>query len=171
MKIYTKTGDNGETSLYGGQRISKDDIRIETIGTVDELNSVIGVIRSKQVDFDQVLQKIQNKLFVLGAELSSPDSDTLKIAQHDVEQLEQWIDSYSESLPQLREFILPGGSELAAQLHLARSVCRRAERNCVALMRFGLQVIWLNRLSDLLFVLARYSNYSVNIPDEPWRDK
>ncbi len=168
MKIYTKTGDGGETGLFGGERVSKDSPRIEAYGAVDELNSVIGVVRSLRPseDIDSVLKKIQTDLFVLGADLATQKSSKRRIvpnirASH-IKPLEIFIDTFQDSLPPLESFVLPGGSPAAAQLHFARTVCRRAEVLTVRLSRSetinSSVCIYLNRLSDLLFVLARYAN-------------
>ena len=166
MKIYTRTGDLGETGLFGGPRVGKDMARIEAFGTVDELNSVLGVVRAEALsdDVDHVLERIQRELLDLGSELASPDpvkQGTRKIDRGDVSALEDEIDRFEESLEPLDEFILPGGNRASALLHLARTVCRRAERRLVALVRHSpdeislLLLAYLNRLSDLLFVLAR----------------
>ena len=166
MKIYTRTGDLGETGLFGGPRVGKDMARIEAFGTVDELNAVLGVVRAETLpdDVDRVLERIQRELLDLGAELASPDpvkQGTRKIDRGNVSALEAQIDRFQESLEPLDEFILPGGNRAAALLHLARTVCRRAERRLVTLVRHGQEEIsllllaYLNRLSDLLFVLAR----------------
>ena len=166
MKIYTRTGDLGETGLFGGPRVGKDMARIEAFGTVDELNAVLGVVRAETLpdDVDRVLERIQRELLDLGAELASPDpvkQGTRKIDRGNVSALEAQIDRFQESLEPLDEFILPGGNRAAALLHLARTVCRRAERRLVTLVRHGQEEIslfllaYLNRLSDFLFVLAR----------------
>jgi cob(I)alamin adenosyltransferase len=166
MKIYTRTGDLGETGLFGGPRVGKDMARIEAFGTVDELNAVLGVVRAETLpdDVDQVLERIQRELFDLGAELASPDpvkQGTRKIDRGNVSALEAQIDRFQESLQPLDKFILPGGNRAAALLHLARTVCRRAERRLVTLVRHSQEEIslpllaYLNRLSDLLFVFAR----------------
>lgn len=170
MKIYTKTGDKGETSLYGGKRVSKATIRIEAYGTVDELNTVIGICRamSPPQRVDEALLKIQNQLFTLGADLASPLSNTKnknvpRISEDDSKFLEDLIDKLDSEIKPLRSFILPGGSLLSAQIHFARTVCRRAERLIVQLSKkekIGTQpIIYLNRLSDFLFVLARWVNH------------
>jgi cob(I)alamin adenosyltransferase len=179
MKIYTRTGDRGDTSLFGGQRVSKDALRIEAYGTVDELNSVLGIVRADnaQPDLDRLLARIQDALFVLGADLATPRSadkkDLRRITAADAEILEGEIDAIEARLQPLRSFILPGGSPVAARLHFARTVCRRAERNVVRLSRtedIGDDVtVYLNRLSDLLFVLARFANHIANVPETPWR--
>ncbi|MEW6510347.1 MAG: cob(I)yrinic acid a,c-diamide adenosyltransferase [Bacteroidota bacterium] len=179
MKIYTRTGDRGETSLYGGQRVPKDALRVEACGTVDELNSVIGMIRSDapQPEIDAVLTQVQNRLFDLGADLATPRAlartDVRRIDAGDATDLEQHIDAIEGRLKPLQQFILPGGSPVAARLHFARTVCRRAERSVVRLSRnedIGDTITtYLNRLSDLLFVLARYANQSAAVPEITWK--
>jgi len=181
MKIYTKTGDNGETSLFGGERARKDNPRIEAYGAVDELNSMLGVALAEinNDEIKQILTQVQNDLFVLGADLASPLQKENKnfiiprIKEETIKKLETFIDSIEYKLPELKNFILPGGSKGAALLHLARTICRRSERNVVSLaskVDIGSNpVIYLNRLSDLLFVLARYENLSSNCPDVEWQ--
>lgn len=178
MKIYTKTGDRGETGLFAGPRVRKDHPRIEAYGTVDELNSLLGLARAEvpPEDMDQVLTQIQHELFALGAELATPapEKQHYLVSNVAVEHLESVIDQYESRLPPLKEFILPGGTRLAAVLHVARTVCRRAERCVVAVMNERDTVRWeiveyLNRLSDLLFVLARAANAAEQRPDTPWR--
>jgi cob(I)alamin adenosyltransferase len=179
MKIYTKTGDSGETGLIGGVRVPKDAVRIEAYGTVDELNAVVGLVRAETPppQIDQVLAKIQNALFDLGAELATVTSTakrTSSIHSEQIAELEQAIDAAESQLPPLAQFILPGGVKLAASLHLARTVCRRAERRVIALRSAGESVsseaiIYLNRLSDLLFVLARLANALAARPDVAWQ--
>ena len=180
MKIYTKTGDSGDTGLFGGPRVSKDAPRIEAYGTVDELNSVLGVARTQGLDdeIDRLLARIQNELFALGAQLATPDPaahQTLMIGPPQISALETAIDRFELGLEPLKQFILPGGTPGAAQLHLARTVCRRAERRLVSLMRGSAEpisgdlVIYLNRLSDLLFVLARAVNHAAGCADVPWQ--
>ena len=153
-RIYTRGGDKGETSLGDGSRISKRDPRVAAMGDVDELNSLLGLAGG--------LDRIQNELFDLGADLSVPFSgheDRLRVTQEAVDRLEQEIDEANASLPELKSFVLPGGSERAAQLFLARAVCRRAERAALAVSDTNpLAAVYLNRLSDLLFVLARAAN-------------
>ena len=178
MKIYTTTGDNGETSLYGGRRVPKDSLRIESYGTVDELNSALGVARAWKPapDIDGILVRIQNKLFVLGADLATPEdkkgASVERIRNEDVKDLERTIDTFDSQLKPLASFILPGGSHLAAQLHLARTICRRAERLVVRLSREekieSTCIVFLNRISDLLFVLARYANKLDGQEEMPW---
>lgn len=180
MKIYTRTGDQGETSLRGGPRVAKDILRIEVCGTVDELNCVLGLVRAHGVSarVDQLLDRVQNDLFSIGTELASPDPvarGTRSIGPQHVARLEGEIDQFQGLLPPLTQFILPGGTPAAATLHVARAVCRRAERRLVALARQGDQEVsssllaYLNRLSDLLFVLARAANQEAGREDEPWR--
>lgn len=179
MKIYTKTGDRGDTSLFGGQRVPKDALRIEAYGTVDELNSILGLVRADNGDpeVDRILEQIQNELFELGADLATPQSvvksKVKRIESRDVQGLEGILDGLEEQLKSLRSFILPGGSPVAARLHFARTVCRRAERAVVRLSRnedIGETItVYLNRLSDLLFVLARYVNRRAGVPEVKWR--
>lgn len=176
MKIYTKTGDDGTTGLFGGGRVRKDDIRVESYGTVDELNAVIGVARALglSASVDVVLAEVQKDLFTLGAELACVPGKEEKLpmtrlTSADGERLERAIDAAEEGLPALTNFVLPGGSAQAASLHHARTVCRRAERGVIALggVRDDL-VIYLNRLSDLLFTLARRENHERSVTDVPW---
>ncbi len=182
MKIYTKTGDGGETGLFGGGRIPKDSLRVAAYGEVDEVNAVLGLARTldPQELVDALLQRIQRDLFTIGAELAAPDPDTVQkalsrraaIAESDITALEDAIDSHESRLEPLKNFILPGGAPKAATLHLARTVCRRAERAVVALSRHE-QISpailrYLNRLSDLLFVLARAANAHAGRPDVKW---
>jgi cob(I)alamin adenosyltransferase len=184
MKIYTKTGDDGSTGLFGGGRVAKDDARIEAYGTVDELNAVIGVARAALIaaDVDEVLARVQNDLFVAGAELATPvealtklDQRSSRVGEVHAARLEAAIDRFEERLQPLREFILPGGSAGGAALHFARTVCRRAERRVVTFRGLHADavsdavVIYLNRLSDLLFVLAREANLAAGVADVPWR--
>jgi len=180
MKIYTKTGDAGDTGLFGGPRVSKDNLRIEAYGTVDELNSVLGVVRtcSPPPPLDALLGQIQNELFALGAQLATPDPaahKTALIGMAQVSALEQAIDRLETDLAPLSQFILPGGTPTAAHLHLARTVCRRAERRLVSLVRVSAEpisaelIVYLNRLSDLLFVMARAANRVAGVSDIPWQ--
>lgn len=175
MKIYTKTGDSGQTGLLRGDRVWKDNARVEACGSVDELNALIGVVRAEGVgvDDDQVLAAVQEHLFQIGAALATPDRTAPQTpAGALVEWLERAIDQRQTLLAPLRAFILPGGSRPAASLHLARCVCRRAERRSVPLARDDLVsmdlVKYLNRLSDLLFVLARVANHRDGVPDTLW---
>ena len=181
MKIYTTTGDEGETSLFGGKRVAKDTLRIESYGTVDELNSMLGVVRSLKPSkkIDETIVHIQNELFVLGADLATPnekqDKNVVRLGKDHVSHLESVIDSLEKKLKPLSSFILPGGSPVAAHLHLARTICRRAERLVVRLAREEqidpFCVMYLNRLSDLLFVLARYANRVEGGVETPWVGK
>jgi cob(I)alamin adenosyltransferase len=181
-RVYTRSGDDGTTGLGGGQRVPKDHLRIETYGTVDELNSVIGVARSVDLDpfLDECLGHVQNDLFHVGSDLCILEEDKARMPVPRVEErhlteLEGWIDRMHEELAPLENFILPGGTEGAAQLHLARTVCRRAERLAVHLSRaeaVGPFVVrYLNRLSDLLFVMARYENLRKGRPDVTWKSR
>jgi cob(I)alamin adenosyltransferase len=180
VKIYTKTGDKGETSLFGGERVSKNSDRIEAYGTVDELNSFIGlaIIEVKDISVKELLTKIQNQLFVLGSDLATPrngETDNARIGRITpkfYEEIEKAIDYYDAQLEVLKNFILPGGSKSASLLHVCRTVSRRAERKAVALndrVKLGDNIIiFLNRLSDLFFVLARYENKCHSVPDVKW---
>jgi len=208
MKIYTKTGDSGTTSLFGGKRLSKNDARVEAYGTVDELNSLIGIVlaslRHSRLDRESLrtessgrtsdphlrgddkvksavsnkLVRIQKELFVLGGDLASPNDLKIKIPRIKrpfITRLEQEIDSWVKNLPKLRNFILPDGSKVGSQLHLARSVARRAERSIAALsskekINQNAQ-IYINRLSDWLFVLARYVNKLENQKENIWKGR
>ena len=179
MKIYTKTGDTGETGLLGGARVPKDHVRVAAYGDVDETNAAIGVVRAlAQPPLDQLLFGVQKDLFAIGAQLADP---TQKVAARrakaavtaaHVRRLEKAIDARQEMLPPLRSFVLPGGTPTASLLHQARTVCRRAERSVVTLARGGhvdpVIVVYLNRLSDLLFVLARSANQAAGVPEERW---
>lgn len=177
MKIYTKTGDAGETGLFDGTRVPKSDARVATYGEVDELNACLGLARSASGDpqLTGMLERLQRDLFALGATLADPahriaDRVTkAAIAPEDIAQLEEWIDTLETELTPLRRFILPGGTQSAAALHLARTVCRRAERAMVALG--GLEpelLIYVNRVSDLLFVMARAANHRTNTAETEW---
>lgn len=183
MKIYTRTGDGGETGLFGGKRVPKHHLRVEAYGQVDELNAVIGLALALEPRpyARDVLEQAQRDLFTIGAELATPDLAKLakalrgpRVGPPAVAALEQAIDRHEAGLPPLREFILPGGVPKAAALHLARTVCRRAERAVVMFHRkhrtggSSSVVPYLNRLSDLLFVLARAANHAAGAPDQPW---
>lgn len=177
MKIYTKTGDKGQTGLVGGSRVSKDSARIHAIGDVDELNACIGLARlvPAEENVDDLLRRIQNWLFDLGAELATPpDSKYVNqsIGETQTKMLEESIDAQTEQLPPLRAFILPGGTEAAARLHHCRSVCRRAERSMLALhARDPLRpetLVFVNRLSDWLFLAARTANRAACVEDVKW---
>lgn len=181
MKIYTRTGDDGTTGLFGGSRVAKTDPRVEAYGTVDEACAAIGLARAAGVSsaIDAVLEQLQNDLFVIGAELACAPGKAEKLLKTmrlieaaDVERLEKAIDAAEEGLPPLRSFILPGGTQAAATLHLARCIARRAER-CVLALQGPAAVrrevlVYLNRLSDLLFVLARKANHEAGAEDVPW---
>ena len=168
MKIYTRTGDLGETSLFGGARVSKSDPRIDAYGTVDELNALIGVARAswQESPIDAQLADIQSDLFDLGAHLAAPGSTRfMAVPELRTAELERLIDAMESELEPLKSFILPGGSLAAAHLHVARTVCRRAERLLVALDE---EVAYLNRLSDYLFVAARLANRHQGVEDIAW---
>lgn len=183
MKIYTKTGDKGKTSLIGGTKVYKSDLRIESYGTVDELNSFIGLCLDhlKSHNISNVLAEIQDRLFTIGSALAcDPEKETkLKIPdlhEADVELLEKEIDKMNEVLPAMKSFILPGGHVAVSSLHIARTVCRRAERCCVKMQKKEMEVEdliikYLNRLSDYLFVLARFSAHELNIEEIPWKPR
>jgi cob(I)alamin adenosyltransferase len=176
VKIYTKTGDAGETGLFGGPRVRKDHARIEAFGTVDELNSHLGVVRTlpHAAPFDPLLRRVQCELFDLGAQLATPASDDERITAGHVEALEREIDLHEQTLEPLACFILPTGTPLAAAIHVARTVCRRAERRVVTLsVQPGATIPanaieYLNRLGDLLFVMARVANRRADVSDDPW---
>lgn len=179
MKIYTRTGDRGETSLFDNTRVSKADPRVEAYGDVDELNACLGAVRAAGVgpDVQAALEGIQKELFALGARLADPSTriagrvTKAAVTDDDIGWLEQVIDDLEAELPPLRQFILPGGSPAGALLHLARTICRRAERRVVALGPDAVEpiiVIYLNRLSDLLFVMARAVNRRAAVPEVEW---
>ena len=170
MPLYTRTGDDGTTGLQGGGRIEKDSVRMCAVGDVDELNAALGMVG------DENLQPLQSILFELGADLASPDSsETRRINQGDIDHVEQWIDQVEEENEPLTTFILPGGCEFATRLHYARTVCRRAERSVITLHRNDgctkEALILLNRLSDLLFAMARSVNNMAGTPEIPWIPK
>ena len=178
MKIYTKTGDKGYTSLIGGTRVAKYNIRIESYGTIDELNSYIGLIASMPVTKHQktILQEIQDRLFTIGSSLAAdPENSKMLIPDlkpEDIELLENEMDNMNLVIPELKHFILPGGSETVSYCHLARCVCRRAERITVQLASESMVepkvIIYLNRLSDYLFTLARQVAFDNNTPENVW---
>jgi cob(I)alamin adenosyltransferase len=179
VKIYTKTGDAGETSLFDNSRVSKADPRVEAYGEVDELNACLGAARAAGLDADlsEVIQSIQRELFAIGARLADPSSRLAArvakavLADADVGRLEGAIDRLEAEVPPLRRFILPGGTMTGALLHLARTICRRAERRVVALGSAAVEpvvIVYLNRLSDLLFVLARVVNHRARQPETEW---
>ena len=185
MKVYTKTGDTGTTALFGGTRVSKRNIRIESYGTVDELNSHIGLVRDQDINhvYKQVLVEVQDRLFTVGAILATPpEKETLKngqprlqnlgIIETDIEFLENQIDSMEEALPPMTHFVLPGGHQTVSYCHIARCVCRRAERLAVHLNDMEptdeMVIKYLNRLSDYLFVLARKLSHDLNADEVQW---
>jgi cob(I)alamin adenosyltransferase len=181
MKIYTKTGDEGSTGLFGGGRVDKDHPRVAAYGDVDELNSALGVVRATQPVhfFDDIFTSIQRDLFAIGGHLATPDPDKVREALQKAElsadrvaDFERMMDEADKELPALRAFVLPAGTPKAAALHLARTICRRAERSVVTLSRetevHQLFVVYLNRLSDLLFTLARVANHRDGAGDVTW---
>ena len=175
MKIYTRTGDTGQTSLFGGARVAKNDPRIEAYGTVDELNSVIGVAIASwpSSPIEGQLYQTQVDLFEIGAHLASPGTSRYPgVDVQRIEDLERAIDAMTTEIAPLTSFILPGGTLAASQLHVARTVCRRAERLVVALQDDSdptrSTITYLNRLSDYLFVAARYANHALGVADVPW---
>jgi cob(I)alamin adenosyltransferase len=180
LKIYTKTGDEGEASLFGGRRIPKFSLRIEAYGTADELNSQIGVVRSlkPKPEIDTLLEKLQSDLFILGTDLATPVQEreperVRRIESGHISFLESAIDRIEEQLPVLHSFVLPGGSTVSAQIHTARTICRRCERLVAKLEKEDgigkLPLIFLNRLSDFLFVLARYANLLDGVSETIWK--
>lgn len=178
MKIYTKKGDSGETSLFGGERVSKSAERIEAYGNVDELNSFVGLASSYDLSDkgEEYIQKVQELLFILGADLATPPSSKTRIdriKEKDIRFLEDAIDEMEENLEPLKSFILPGGSQPGATLHVARTVCRRAERATVGCQQVDdisdNCIKFLNRLSDFFFVIARYENKKAGIRETPWK--
>jgi cob(I)alamin adenosyltransferase len=176
MKIYTRTGDQGQTSLFGGTRVAKDDPRIDAYGTVDELSSQLGVARASTipVDTNSELERVQSDLFEIGAHLASPGTSRFPgVDPQRIEDLERAIDAMEQELAPLTTFILPAGAIGASQLHVARTVCRRAER-CVVRLRDDTAatqstITYLNRLSDYLFVAARYANLRAGVADVAWK--
>lgn len=179
MKIYTKTGDQGQTGLFGGPRVAKCDLRIDAYGQVDELNAVLGQARCQPLPppLDQTLQRVQHELFAVGAELASPNPQRhglVLLGPAAIQRLEAEIDQLDETLPPLKQFILPSGCQAAAMLHVARAVCRRAERAVVALANSpGTKLsphllAYLNRLGDYLFVAARYANLQAGVAEVAW---
>jgi cob(I)alamin adenosyltransferase len=183
FKIYTKTGDSGSTSLIGGTKISKADLRIEAYGTVDGLNSYIGLCRDLVTNNDAktILQEIQDRLFTIGSSLAVDPGKESKLMipdlhESDIIALEQEIDLMNEALPPMKNFILPGGHVTVSNIHIARCVCRRAERLCVRLIEtshenYPLIIKYLNRLSDYLFMLARFIGQELNAPEIPWKPR
>jgi len=181
LKIYTKTGDKGQTSLIGGTRVSKHHIRIEAYGTVDELNSWIGLIRDQDIpsSVTEILKEVQDRLFTIGSSLASdPEKSRMKIPdlnEKDVKLLENEIDRMNAELPELKAFILPGGNTTVSYCHIARCICRRAERNVTHLSEESfvadLVIIYLNRLSDYLFVLARFLGKHLEASEIQWNPR
>lgn len=181
FKIYTKTGDKGGTSLIGGVRVPKSHIRIDSYGTVDELNSFLGMVNDMAADavIGDWLREIQDRLFTIGSVLATDPGKEVKMKLPDLHDadviwLEERIDTMNETLPEMRSFILPGGNLAGSTCHVARCVCRRAERICVAMHEQGefvppVVIQYLNRLSDFLFVLSRYLGHICNAPEIPWR--
>jgi cob(I)alamin adenosyltransferase len=180
LKIYTRRGDRGETDLFGGPRVGKDDVRVQAYGEVDELNAAVGVAAAASAhdDVRALCAEIQSRLFDLGAYLATPDaqrrekSGVPQIESSDIEHLERELDGFDEELEPLKSFILPGGIEASAAFHVARTVCRRAERRCVTLARDAdldaNAIGYLNRLSDLLFTIARVENRRAGVSDVEW---
>ncbi len=199
MKLYTRRGDAGQTDLFGGTRVPKDDLRVEAYGTVDELNALIGLCLAGDDDgvgkpfitqaLATPLRAIQSRLFEIGADLATPEAPETpedekvgkgkgasarvpRVSDGHIAELEGWIDDATARTTPMTGFILPGGTELSARLHVARTVCRRAERRCVALSAHEtvgpLVIVYLNRLSDLLFALARQANHAAGVADVPW---
>ena len=179
MKIYTRTGDNGETSLFDGRRVSKSALRVDAYGEVDELSAAIGVAMASGLppDIAEMLEAIARDLFAVGGRLADPDRkvaprvEKIAVGEAEVNRLEQWIDQLEADLPPLRRFILPGGSPAGAALHLARTVCRRAERRITSLGPDevdGDLRAYVNRLSDFLFVAARAVNHRAGVPELEW---
>ena len=183
FKIYTKTGDLGKTSLIGGTKVPKSHLRIESYGTVDELNSYIGLVNDLINDSNNkiVLKEIQDRLFTVGSSLAcDPDKEPLMkipdLKEEDIELLEKEIDKMNEALPAMKSFILPGGHPAVSTIHIARCVCRRAERLCVNMQEHEvfvepLVIKYINRLSDYLFVLSRYIGLLLNVEEIPWKPR
>lgn len=184
MKLYTRSGDDGTTGLFGGGRVSKDHPRIEAYGTVDELNAFVGFVCSacrREVRYEarllEIFAHVQSRLFDIGADLATPEDSKsaakiLRIDERFVAEIESWIDEVDGANPPIRTFVMPGGTELASRLHLARTICRRAER---LMIRLGHNepvtdgaIHWMNRLSDLLFAMARQANHVAGVADVPW---
>lgn len=179
MKIYTRTGDTGDTSLFDGTRVPKSNPRVDAYGEIDELNAVVGLARAAGVDHDlaDMLDRVQRDLFALGARLADPAEriaarvEKAALASLDATRLESWIDGLETELPPLRRFVLPGGSAAGATLHLARTVCRRAERRIVSLPADAIEpeiLVYVNRLSDFLFVIARVVNRRAGVAEAEW---
>lgn len=186
MKLYTRTGDDGSTGLHGGTRVSKTDPHVEAFGQCDELNAALGLAYcAAQPSRDELiiecLDELQHLLFEIGADLATPAESSARqkvspITEADITQLEHWIDAAVAPVPPQKTFVLPGGTELAARLHLARTICRRVERCVIALSQASspqpqANVVYLNRAGDLLFALARLANHNAGIPDVPWHPR
>lgn len=180
MKVYTKKGDSGTTQLVGGTRVPKSSLRIEAYGTVDELNSYIGLIRDQEIAKESISQllEIQDRLFTMGSLLASDGKHKMKLPElkeEDITQLEQWIDKMEEGLEPMKSFVLPGGHTTVSYTHIARCVCRRAERITVDLAENNdvspIILTYLNRLSDYLFVLSRFFTKTLNAEEQPWVPK
>jgi cob(I)alamin adenosyltransferase len=183
VTIYTRRGDGGETDLFAGGRVAKDDLRVDTLGVVDELNAFVGICAAttEHADLRRIAHAMQGRLLDLGATLATPDpqrraeSGVGEPTEEDVEELEAHIDALESELPRLKRFILPGGTPAAAALHAARTVCRRAERRVIALRREAplgaASLRYLNRLSDLLFVMARVENHRGGVDDIKWEGR
>ena len=181
FRIYTKTGDLGQTSLLGGTKVPKSHLRIEAYGTVDELNSYLGLcITGLGINEQALLREIQDRLFTLGSSLAcdpekEPKMKIPDLKEDDISLLEKEIDRMTELLPEMKHFIIPGGHPDIAHLHIARCICRRAERNCVRLQEISevepVIIKYLNRLSDLLFMLARFRGHQLNVEEIPWRPR
>lgn len=184
MKLYTRTGDDGTTGLFGGGRVSKDHPRVEAYGTVDELNASIGAAAAAcdpAIPLHQrmliIFRELQSRLFDIGADLATPqgnkhEAKILRMTDQHIAEVEQWIDEIDAGNTPMKHFVLPGGTELAARLHLARTICRRAERKMVRLSHSESvnadAIVYVNRVSDLLFAMARRANREANVPDVPW---
>ena len=180
MKIYTKVGDSGTTSLIGGTKVSKSHLRIEAYGTVDELNSYVGLCKDLLADekSKKILQEIQDRLFTIGSSLAcdpakEPKMKIPDLKEEDVTLLEKEMDKMNQAIPPMKNFILPGGHPALSHLHIARCICRRAERCCVRLEQEVAAIIikYLNRLSDYLFVLSRYAGQQMNVEEIPWKPR
>ncbi len=180
MKIYTKTGDTGKTSLLGGKRVSKADLRIDAYGTVDELNAFIGLLRDQEINYkrEYLMKEVQDRLFTIGSVLASEPGKSVKhpdLHEEDLDVLEKEIDQMEALLPPLRNFVLPGGHQVVSFCHLARTVCRRTERCIIALMEVEevdeIIIKYLNRLSDYLFVLGRLISKELGIEEVTWKPR
>lgn len=178
MKLYSNNNEPGETSIIGGKHVAKDDARIEAVGQIDELNCVLGIVIAFSDDGEvkEILAKIQRTLFVIGADLATPAGEKIaipRLSPNKISEIETLIEKIDEELPKIESFVLPGGSKTASLMHFARAVCRKAERRVVALNRYEkmneIIPVYLNRLSDLLFVLARTINYKKKIAETLWR--